>query len=1063
MRIRPLSALALFTTLGFAACGPAPKPVPPPPPPVVKGETPIPVETPSRWALRSSDITGRVDLGAGLGVLYFGANGERWLKESEQKPPTHATTFATEQIVAAKKTAEGFLFLTISGGVYSAPTPLGAFGPRRPPPPKLGSIDVGKEAFVAIRAGKELVRSTDGGLTWKPVALPKIPGVLTRVVMTPGGVGAALFAPQRLLFTSDDGVTWNEAQAPQGAGPLLSASDTGVFLRNNDGWFELKRDVAKFEKSGSPPGESLELDFPGNRNTAYADAVLAGTGALSGNRYYELIGDEATDTSVGNSISLYVEELGKHAAQKKLTTLACSHAKLAVSGKIMEIACYPSWEGGGDEGQGPPQGGFTLQRSEDGGATWKPDGSLVSSGRPDERMWLGPDGTIAFKGACLPGVEACSGHGVVRPAGASAFEDIKVEGVPSFYALSFGKAGSVYGVGTSDTDDGRKAFVFTSHDSGKTFTRQPFPGAEQAEVDPTLAFVKRRGALVTDAAGNLVGAAIAYEGSWFYASTADDGKTFAAAPIPPVNALSFAGLRGFGMGPNAKGYESFDGGKSWTQVSGLEDETNTVVCDTHGCLIGVRAARVGWDLTKGGGDWTKAPKEAPAPKKLAYRTPLACKVEGPATNFAGVADGNALLADSGDGVRNAYALPDVKLRGLKALVVKPGGKQGFEVKDVVVLPALPAPKEKDPEKLKAAEKALSDEWRFSYAIVPGGIVGMRWKGPAPKTTMMPKKPAGVTPPPPPPEPKDAKKDPKKDAKPKQEETTSVELGWWIAKTNTVAHAKIDKLPVRVSVDGLSIANDGGLTVISMLSYNPHQVHFVSKAGKVESSALPAKTPGYSLLRNAQKLGASRFIYMIGSSGLLEQWTSEKDSWVRDAVALWPGWTPGLGSPRYLRQAGSSPSFVLFAPRSESLEAAALNITLQAGAPAKISAVPLQSEIDDKNVCGKDSGTRPRVVLPFVNGSRHPVSVSNDDGKSFEVGTTDEIVRLDGDKGCIAGWTTDRMYADGGTYDVYLPADDLAHAVLVRRKGAELSFRALSCTMNAGPLPPSLAERDGFTE
>ncbi|MBL8714946.1 MAG: hypothetical protein JNL79_03075 [Myxococcales bacterium] len=1067
MRVRQLSSLALLVLVG---CGPAPQPKPPTPPPVKKADAGPPVETPSRWALRSSELTGRVDLGK-EGILYFGRNGERWLKESEAKPPAHATTFASEEIVAAKKTNDGFLFLTTSGAVYTAPTPLGALGPRRPPPPRLSSIDVGKDAFVAIRAGKEIVRSVDGGLSWAPVKLPKAPGVLVRVVMNPGGVGAALFAPQRLLFTSDDGVTWNEAAAPHAANPRLSATETGVYLQNAEGWFELKRDVAKFEKGTAPPVESIELTFPGHPNTAWAESVANGTGAVTANKHYELIWNDGDDTGAPGGISVYVEELGKPATQKVLQRFPCSsNAKLAASGNTIVVACENSdsgameAEGGGDDGPSSSYGAIELHRSDDGGASWKKDGKLTYGGRPDERMWLGPDGTLVFKGACLVGAATCTGHGVVRPGGASEFVDIKVDGIPSFYAMGFGKAGSVYAVGTSDSDDGRKAFVFTSHDSGRTFERQLFPGAEVVDIDPGLQFVKRRGALAIDASGNLAAAAIAYEGSWFLASTPDDGKTVVAGALPPVNALSFAGLRGFGVGGGGKGYETFDGGKSWTQVPGIEDETSALACGTHGCLLGFRAARVGWDLAKAGGDWTKPPKEAPAPKKTAYRTPFTCKAEGTWSSFVGYADANALLADSGDGVRMAMTLPDPKLRGVKALVGKQGGKQGLEVKEVTLLAALPAPKEKEPEKLKAAEKAIADEWRFTYASVPGGIVALRWKGPAPKPVVT-KKPGAQPPPPVKDDKKDPKKDPKKDAKPKEEETTSVEVGWWIAKTNTVAKAKIDKMPVRLNLEAYSIGNDGGLTLAAVSGYTPQTLYFVGKGGKVDSTPLPAKLPSFAPFRNAQKTAGKFVYYVVGSSGLYEQWTKldkDKAEWTRDALTLWPGWTPGLGSARYLREPGD-PGLLMFTPRTESHDPAAVFLAVQPGAAPKLSQALLQTDIDDKKVCGKDSAGKPRLVLPYVAGSRHPVTVTLDDGKSFVAATSDAIVRVDGENACVSGWTSDRTWADGGSFDVYLPADDLAHAVLSRRKGSEISVRPMNCTMAAGPLPESLTEKDGFTE
>lgn len=1073
MRVRQLSSLALLVLVG---CGPAPQPKPPEPPPVKKADVGPPVETPSHWALRSSDLTGRVDLGK-EGVLYFGRNGDRWLKESDAKPPTHATSFASEELVAAKKTSDGFLFLTVSGAVYQAPTPLGALGPRRPPPPRLSSIDVGKDAFVAIRAGKEIVRSVDGGLTWAPVKLPRVPGLLTRVVMTAGGVGAALFAPQRIFFTNDDGVTWSEAQAPHAANPRISATETSVYLQNAEGSFELKRDVAKFEKSGPPPVESLELTFPGHPNTAWAEAVANGQAVLSGNKLYEVIWNDTDEPSGKPSVGVFVAELGKPATQKAASWVPCSgKADLAGHGNQLVLACMAEeggdgpgmpdpTMGGGDDGPGAVYGTIQLHRSDDGGVTWKKDGQVHASGRPDQRMWLGPDGTLVYKGACPLKSDTCTGHGIVRPAGTTEFVEIKTDGVPSLYAVAFGKAGAVYGVGTSDSDEGRKAFVFVSRDSGRTFERQPFPGAEIGELDPTLNFVKRRGALAVDGEGKLVTAAIAYEGAWFLASTPDDGKSFVAGVLPPVNALSFAGPRGFGIG-GGKGYETFDGGKTWTAVPGLEDETSSLACSTHGCLLGFRAARVGWDLTKPGGDWTKPAKEAPAPKKPAYRTPFTCKPEGNWTSFAGLSEGNSLGLDPGEGVRFALTSYDPKLRGAKALVVKPGGKQGFDVKEVTLIAPLAAPKEKDPEKQKAAEKAMADEWRTSSLTVQGGIVALRWKGAQPKPAV--KKPGGAAPPPPVTEPK---KDPKKDAKdvkkdkPKEEETTSYEAGWWISKSNSVGKAKIDKVPTRTSLEAVSIGADGTLFLVGSSGYTPQTIYAVGKGGKVDSTALPTKSTGFTMIRNAFR-GAGKWVfYSVGSNGLLEQWTKadkDKAEWTRDVLTVWPGWSPGLGSARYLRTP-TEPGVLVFSGRADAHDAAAAWISFAAGAAPKVGFAPLQSEIDDKKVCGKDSAGKPRLALPYVAGARHPVTVTMDDGKSLVVATGDEVVRMDGETGCVAGWLTDRTWSDGGSYDVYLPADDLAHAVLARRKGPELSLRALTCTAQDGPLPASLVDRDGFTE
>lgn len=1048
MRVGARSLLSPVAPLLFVACSaappPTPTPTPPPPPPGPQ------IQTPATWSLRPpTETSGYVDLGK-EGVLHFGSNGDRWLVVPGEKTPKFATTFASDTIVSGRKLADGtYRFVTSGGALHDAPTALGALSPARTAASSVRSITVGKQAVVAIERGRTLVRSQDGGQKWEPITLPAPSGLLAQVELGDDGVGLALASPQKLFATSDDGATWREVPPPAGLGPAhLEPRDGKVELASGPNRFRF--DGKGFERStgrAAPPAQLTAIDHP---NTAWASGVAGSRAALVDDKLYELVWD---DDSPEPGFKLFVSELGKPESQKLLRTFACASPYLGAADKTIVVGCNGP---NGPDGEKMPEDASTLvYKSEDGGATFKPDGWLTNAGRSDERLWVGPDGTVIYKNVCPVG-RSCFGSGSVRVAGSSTWSELEIEGGASLFALAFGAQGNVYAVGSaSDNEEGyRRAFLFVSRDNGRKFTRVvlPEPTEEQADaMRPGLGrfgpggysgYGDRAGAIAIGDDGKLAAVAVAYQGTWRLYGTGDDGATVALRTAPPLSGLGFAGLRGFAVG-GGKAWETFDAGQTWKSAAGPGVDGGGVACTTRGCLVGSNAARLGWDLTAARGDYV--PEKKPTPKQV-FRTPLECKPEGEWVEVAGRGDVSSVGAELG----GLWAVPmtDEETKGLSLAVFTTDAKSGaLKVENVTLLAGQPKPKAPPAPAKKDTKPAAPAPWIGTrIGLVPGGAIAMRWKidYAARKKAEEEKKPVPLG---------------------------DVEVAYWSSATKKVTRGKIAKIVDREPSFELLGVTDKGAVVTRNYPAADAKLWVVG-ATKTETLPLPFRAGGANW-RSAARVDGKLVVQQYTSgSGLEWWWEATKDpkakpakdappppAWVSSRSVVWTD--SSVGGLTYPRTTPLGPDALLFAwSANESIDAGSLALRLGPKPEASIVQGPTQLSLADK-ACGKDAPTA-AAPLGYTAGSRHPLKLSIDN-RTIVTATAEAIVRVAPDgSGCTAGRLMERNY-QAGQLDALVPAADGAKGIVLRRDWKKLQAATLTCVAKPGPLPPELTGHDGFHE
>jgi hypothetical protein len=998
-----------------------------------------------------TEALGQLALGR-EGTLHFGAGGDRWLVEPGSKKPKFATTFAKEPIAAGRKLGDGsYRFVTSSGAIHDAPSALGALSAARVAPKTVRSVALGKQAVVAIERARVLVRSLDGGQKWSPVTLPAVNGVLAQVELGEDGTGLVLVSPQKLLATSDDGATWKEVAAPAGLGPAHLKSIDGKVLIGSPTGGTFRFDGATFQRASGVAPEATKLPAVDHANTAWAQSVASSRAALVDDKLYELVWDEESDTG---GHKLFVSELGKPESQKALRSFGCATAYLGASDKTLVVGCNGPL---GPDGEKMPDDASTLiYRSDDAGATFKPDGWVSNAGRSDERLWVGPDGTVIYKNVCPQGA-SCSGSGSVRLAGSATWSELQIEGGASLFALTFGPQGSVYAVGSASDDEGyRKAFLFVSRDNGKKFTRVALPEPSADELDAMRpsggygggfgggygGYTDRAGAISLGDDGKLAAVAVSYQGAWRLYGTTDDGGSMALRTLPPAVGVGFAGHRGYALGAG-KAWETFDAGQTWKTATGPGLEGGAAVsCSAVGCLVGANVARVGWDLTAARGDY--APEKAPAPKQV-FRTPLDCKAEGSWVEVAGRGDVTYLGVELG----GLWAVPitDEETKGLSVAVYGTDPKKGtLKVDNVTLLAGQPKPK--TPAAPAKDGKAAPPQPTIGTRIglVPGGVIAMRWKidHAARKKAEQDKKPTPLA---------------------------DVEVAWWSSATKKVSRGKIAKVVDRdASFELLGVTDKGA--VISRSYPTQGAKLWVVGAGKTEELPLPFK-PGGASTRTAARIDNKLVIQQYtGWAGLEWWWEATKDpkakpakdappppAWESGRLMLWAD--SSVGGMPYPRATPLGADALLFAwGANPAFDAGSFALRVGPKADATVVPGPTQLGVADK-ACGKGAQA-PAAQLAYATGSRHPLTLSIE-GKSVVTATADAIVRVTADgAGCLAGRLMERSY-QAGQLDAYVPATEGEKGIVLRRDWKKLEAAQLVCTPKPGPLPASLEGRDGFVE
>ena len=326
-----MRALRWLIVVSLAACGGGSKTIAEPKSSIEKPSAAPKVMSPSRWVMPTPKSTWSRKLPDGT-VLHLGWLGERWIESKDD--PSPRITLSPETMVGATVDGSDVRFVSINGAIYRADGVLGAMRDRRWPSATLHDVTAGARAIVALDR-IDLVRSFDGGITWKKSPIDVGQGMLASVATTPVGVAAALSTEGKLFLSEDDGATWSELAPPAGV-----AVDT---LGLRDGVIGIVGAVHRGEPDRAPiEVVAAELRLTPVRwemvptETAYAPPKLINPevtherGAMVGARWIEI-----TDTAL-------IEETLTDPPTRVRRELPCRDVKVAASGSTEVITCDPS-------------------------------------------------------------------------------------------------------------------------------------------------------------------------------------------------------------------------------------------------------------------------------------------------------------------------------------------------------------------------------------------------------------------------------------------------------------------------------------------------------------------------------------------------------------------------------------------------------------------------------------------------------------------------------------------------------------------------------------------------
>jgi hypothetical protein len=542
-----------------------------------------PVTTPAqraRWvfAAPESEIRAKLDVGDHK-TLYVGNHGRRELESNGELQ--HAATLAEEALGGVMRDDKGsFVFVATDGDTYRSTEPLGALSriaPARKEP--LASVTTGRAAILGV-SPNGLVRSTDYGLTWKPVdyASSKPYGHAASVKLDAKGNGVLLHLPQRLFVTHDDGATWAPlASPPYGAASLVRDGADRIFTL---GYYDQRATLGKdalAETKDAPtsifPGQQTLLrDIPGDVNRSRARMSM-----MRPQRYEEpqpvrvLAGDRVVEFAVNDGKVMTRSAplgaaLGNAIAQPELDPTAIDrHRFSSWNGELVYLR--PPRESDDDATAAP---GSTLVRSKDFGTTWKAESSSIS-GTPSAIV-VGPRGWAIVT----------SKPPKIRPAGKQAFEDVVAD--PSFEPEAFA------------FDEARgKVYALADSPSGAIVYEGALDGAKLARARVFLATRASAVAMTIDDRGTL--RLFEHHGSGRVTlrslSATGEEQPPRFLELDEQAQLAFAGRRGLALGNHAS-YETNDAGDTWTRVAS-NGAAHELECAAAGCIMN-GAQRAGWDL-----------------------------------------------------------------------------------------------------------------------------------------------------------------------------------------------------------------------------------------------------------------------------------------------------------------------------------------------------------------------------------------------------------------------------------------------------------------------------------
>jgi len=587
--------------------------------------------------------------------VLAGRRGERWLVSKATGALSAASVLAPEDLVGILKgPAGGYIFVGTSGVSYEAPSPVAPFFRSSAPLEPLSSVTSSGAAIVGIRRDRGLLRSEDGGATWKAVG-PSGPKFVS-VLLDEGGQGLALAVPEALFATHDGGQTFAPIPTPSvGAFALERLPDRSHGVLSPLGMFRYRKGASPLLEAltGAVVPPASELKAPRGPD---AGALSSGRAVTTAGTYFEVgIRDKGAWQLTSGPLS------GSLTSRDLPELVGCSAVRLAAFERSLRLACFRA----GAEAATQP---IEFWASDDAGQTLRPDGSRLDGNLSSFRMALGEGGTLLMAGVCasfLAGA-GCAPQGIARrvpnaerakspPAvahGASAKSrlnaprDVTAAATPSLADTALGLAFSLdgrvaYAVGRR-TKGGALA-IFVSRDSGRSFEAQDLSlptgdGSDAEERWESNVPGVHVDALVPTEDGS-VGLAVSRYRARVWLVLDEAGRVLSVARPPETRALlGVAGSRALAVSPVTNDvWESLDGGSTFQSLGRLPidlcvNDNNCEVqlaCTPSGCAIGSDISRLGWGGQAEEDSWMQPPLAA-APVDYSVprlKTPISCSLD----------------------------------------------------------------------------------------------------------------------------------------------------------------------------------------------------------------------------------------------------------------------------------------------------------------------------------------------------------------------------------------------------------------------------------------------------
>ncbi len=597
--------------------------------------------TPAVWRYhppQPARINAELELPSGERVLA-GRRGERWLVSKPPAALSAASVLAPEDLVGILKApAGGFIFVGASGVSYEARSPIAPFFRSSAPLEPLSSVTSSGSAIVGIRRDRGLLRSEDGGATWKAVG-PSGPKFVS-VLLGEGGRGLALAVPEALYETHDGGQSFAPIVTPTvGAFGLERLPDRSHGVISPLGMFRYRSGAnpALENLKSVAVSASLELKAPRGPD---AGALSEGRAVTTAGSYFELgMRDKA-------AWQLTSGPLAGPLTSRDLPELApCKAVRLAAFERSLRIACFHA-------GAEAATQAIDLWSSVDAGHTLRAEGAVLDGNLASFRMALGEGDTLLLAGVCSTyhAGAGCAPQGIARRAPsakkAKSGLELSAAATPSLadtaLALAFSLDGRVaYAVGRR-TKGGVLA-VFVSRDGGRNFEAQDLslPTGDGSDGDErwegNVSGV-RIDALVPAEDGS-VGLAVSRYRSRVWLVLDEAGRVLSVArPPDPRALLAVAGSRALSVSTATNEvWESLDGGSSFQSLGRLPidlcvNDNNCEVplaCAPSGCAIGGDISRLGWGGQAEDDSW-QPPPLASAPVDYSVprlKTPISCSLD----------------------------------------------------------------------------------------------------------------------------------------------------------------------------------------------------------------------------------------------------------------------------------------------------------------------------------------------------------------------------------------------------------------------------------------------------